>query len=178
MVAPITYKPYVTGVEFLTPSIANGYWRKMKSAQKAPYIPAVYDFIRARTFYSGVPPGQNTFNPPIDARTFVNLQYDSDMEISTTNRSYENLRSKMYSDASLGVDFAESRQSFSMITRAATTLGRSFLQVKKLDFVGAAKTLRMTYVPKGVSTRKSAANNWLEFHFGWTPLVKSVYDAA
>jgi hypothetical protein len=35
----------------------------------------------------------------------------------------------------------------------------------------------MKYLPKGVSPFKSAANNWLEFHFGWEPLVKDIYDA-
>jgi hypothetical protein len=34
----------------------------------------------------------------------------------------------------------------------------------------------MKFIPKGVSPLKSAGNNWLEFHFGWTPLIKDIYD--
>jgi len=35
----------------------------------------------------------------------------------------------------------------------------------------------MHFVPPGVSIRKSAASNFLEYHFGWEPLVKDIYDA-
>lgn len=178
MTLPIYYRGYDQGIGFLTPDIATDYWRRFTSAQKGPpYVPAVYDFIRSRIQVSGRGPIDNTFTPPIDARTFVNLQYDTSMEISTQNQAYERLRGKLMADASLGTDFAESRQSMGMITKTMTTLGKSFLQVKRLDFLGAAQTLRMKFVPKGTSLRKSASNNWLEYYFGWVPLVKGIYDA-
>lgn len=178
MTYPITYRPYVTTVGMYGPYLATDYSRRLKSAQKGPpYVPAVYDFIRARCTFSNNLVNADSYNPPFDARTLVTNQYPSDMEVSTQNQAYERLRGKIYDDVSLGVDFAEARQSLGMITKAVTTLGKSFLQVKRLDFLGAAKTLRMNYAPKGTSKRKSAANNWLEYHFGWTPLIHDIYDA-
>lgn len=178
MTYPVTYRPYVTNIGMYGPYLATDYSRRLKSAQKGPpYVPAVYDFIRAKCQFSNNLVNADSYNPPFDARSLVTNQYPSDMEVFTQNVSYERLRGKMYDDVSLGVDFVEARQSLGMITKAVTTLGLSFSQVLRKDFLGASKTLRMSYAPKGVSTRKSAANNWLEYWFGWTPLVHDIYDA-
>jgi len=93
-----------------------------------------------------------------------------------SNKSYDKLKGKIYNSAALGVDFAESRQSFAMVVKASGTLISSLRHVRRGDFAGAAATLR-TYVPKGVSARKSASANWLEYHFGWEPLIHDIYDA-
>jgi len=93
------------------------------------------------------------------------------------NRSYEKLRGKIYDKVGLGVDFAEYRQSAGMIESTATSLFKAYRAVRKGRFGDAASALRMKYIPKGVSLRKSASNNWLEFHFGWEPLYKDIHEA-
>lgn len=93
------------------------------------------------------------------------------------NLSYERLKNGLYETAELGVDFAEYRQSVGMIVSTVGALGKAAYQIKHLRFGDAANTLRMKFAPKGVSLRKSFANNWLEFHFGWTPLLGDIHDA-
>jgi hypothetical protein len=46
-----------------------------------------------------------------------------------------------------------------------------------LDFLGAARSLRMKYIPKNVGVHKSFASNYLEFHFGMEPLYHDIYDS-
>jgi hypothetical protein len=50
--------------------------------------------------------------------------------------------------------------------------------VRRLDFVRAARVVNLAIVPKGVSAKKSLANNWLEYSFGWSPLIQDIYNAA
>jgi hypothetical protein len=64
-----------------------------------------------------------------------------------------------------------------MIESTATTLTKSLNAVRHLRFGEAAKLLRMKAVPPRVSLHKSVGNNWLEFHFGWAPLIGDIYDA-
>lgn len=95
----------------------------------------------------------------------------------TANRSYEKLRGSLYSSAGLGVNFVEFGQASSMISSAASTLMVAARHVRRGNFVSAMHTLKMKYLPARVSSSKSFASNWLEFHFGWVPLVHDIYDA-
>jgi hypothetical protein len=148
-----------------------------KTVQKAPYnIVTSYKRltgVASQLIYEGPSFGSS----PFDA---YNLWYQyfsaRDLDLAS-NQAYDRLKGKLYTQAALGVDFVETRQSLAMIAKATSTILRSFNQVRKFNFLGAAQTLRLAYVPKGVSARKSAANNWLEYHFGWEPLVRDVYDS-
>jgi hypothetical protein len=91
------------------------------------------------------------------------------------NDSYEKLRAEMYDRVQLGVAFAEHKQAISMIANAATTIARSYSAVRRLRFGDAAKILRMGTAPKGVAAHKAAGNNWLQYWFGWKPLVTDIY---
>jgi hypothetical protein len=77
-----------------------------------------------------------------------------------------------------------------MIQNRAVSLLSAYRKVRKLDFGGATRVLlgatphktRLGFTPgkrdgysKTVSNAKFAGNNWLEYHFGWEPLVKDVY---
>jgi len=92
------------------------------------------------------------------------------------NLSYDRLRSKIYDKVGAGVDLVEHRQAIGMIVSSATALTKAYRAVRQLRFGDAASALRAKFLPKGVSAFKSAGNNWLEFHFGWQPLVKDIYD--
>jgi hypothetical protein len=104
-------------------------------------------------------------------------RYDVNLAIQARNNGYERMRGNVYDTVGAGVDAVEYRQSLGMMARTCGTLMKSVLQVKKLDFLGAAKTLKMHFVPPNVSKRRAWSNNWLEYHFGWEPLIKDVYDA-
>jgi len=111
--------------------------------------------------------GANAF-PPYWSPNYTNVR----------NLSYEKLRGALYSQAALGVNFVECNQSISMITSSLASLSKAALSVRRMDFVSAARELRMKVLPPRVSRKKSFANNWLEFHFGWQPLISDIYDAA
>lgn len=93
------------------------------------------------------------------------------------NRLYDKFKDGTSSRASLAVGLAEVSQSVQMLTGRAMQMARFYRQLRKLDFQGAARTLRMPGPPKGVSTKKSLANNYLEFHFGWSPLIGDIGNA-
>ena len=92
-----------------------------------------------------------------------------------TSRCYDKLKDKAYSSAGLGVDFAEAHQSIRMMEQRGIQMVSFLRRLRKLDFVGAARVIGLTRVPPKVSARKRLASNFLEFHFGWEPLVKDVF---
>lgn len=84
-------------------------------------------------------------------------------------------------DSGLGVDWSQRREAVSMMTGRLISLLEFAVKLRARDFGGAAKALSM--VPrdfKKAKLRNGAkffGNNWLEFHFGWQPLVSDVYNA-
>jgi hypothetical protein len=68
---------------------------------------------------------------------------------------------------------AERKQSISMIARRSSQLVGFVKAVRKFRFKEAAGILGVSK-PRGVSRHKQFANNFLEFHLGWTPLVKDI----
>lgn len=88
--------------------------------------------------------------------------------------------------AAIGVALAEVHQSIGMITKRATQVGRFINALRKFRFGEAASIIGVTKDPKwlrlskGNRLRSSAgsyASNWLEFSFGWKPLVSDMYTA-
>jgi hypothetical protein len=73
----------------------------------------------------------------------------------------------------MAVALLERRQSITMLVKRAAQLRRVAQKIRKLDFQGAARSLGMTK-PKGVSRKKQFADNWLEFSFGWRPLIQDI----
>lgn len=154
------------------------YYRyKAKSWQKAPYdLPLAYDY---RCGF--IEPGGTGFDtvggPRHQADAMILANYEQRSGDFVVNESYERLRNAVHDSAGLGVDFVEYRQSLTSITNTLVTLANFTRHVKRLEFGRAANELRMHFVPPGVNKRKAWANNWLEFHFGWEPLVRDVYDS-
>lgn len=96
---------------------------------------------------------------------------------SATNIAYDRLKGSIGSAASLGAALAEYSQSAQMIIARASQMLTFIRRLRRLDFSGAAAELRLSTIPKGVSKRRSFANNYLEFHFGWSPLIGDIYSA-
>jgi hypothetical protein len=77
------------------------------------------------------------------------------------------------------VNLIEVEQSLAMITKRAIQLSRFARALNRFDFPSAAKHLGVDLkkVKNLKSSAKASANNWLEFHFGWDPLVKDINAA-
>jgi len=97
-------------------------------------------------------------------------------------KARERFNSAIGSNSSLGVTFAEWKQSLDMITRRGMQLYQFTRALRKGRFGDAADALRdsghkFQPPPKGLRRGKSLANNFLEWHFGWSPLVKDIGDS-
>lgn len=97
--------------------------------------------------------------------------------VHTLNRLYDKFKDKMSERASVGVTLAEISQTYGMVTTRAAQLAQFARHLRALRLVDAARTLKLSAVPPGASRSKSFANNYLEFHFGWSPLIADIYAA-
>lgn len=96
------------------------------------------------------------------------------------NKAYEKFKGGLGESASLSVSLAERKQAMSMIATRAGQLAGFARKLRKLDFVGAGRELGLTpdQVPKGLRRKaKAFGNNYLEFHFGWSPLINDIGNA-
>jgi hypothetical protein len=77
--------------------------------------------------------------------------------------------------ASAAVTLAEWRQSEKMIVARAGQLVQGLRAVRRGDL---GKLNKLFGAPKGFRPKaKSGANLWLEYHFGWSPLVNDIHSA-
>lgn len=85
-------------------------------------------------------------------------------------------------EANLAQDFAQIGQTLQLIENTVGRLTGAYRQVRRGNFSGAADTLyagrrgrnRRTGKP---SKSKSTASNWLEFQYGWKPLLMDVHGS-
>jgi hypothetical protein len=95
-------------------------------------------------------------------------------------KARERFNAKIGSNAALGVDLAEWKQSHSMIEKRLLQLHKFSRALKRGHFDDAYAAIRGPVPrspPKGLSRGKSFANNFLEWHFGWSPLIRDIHDA-
>lgn len=88
--------------------------------------------------------------------------------------------------AGIGITLAQFGQSYSMVAQRAIQLTQFVRKLKRFDFVGAAREIGVLDTPRvhrmvqSKRLRRDArhyAKNYLEFHFGWSPLVQDMYTA-
>jgi len=173
------------------------WWRRrQRTVQKAPFnLPCPF-YLQEGLSSAGGSIFTGAGSPEYDASQIAGLcSTFPDLESQAANLSYERFRDQTATNAALGVDFVEYRQSLDMIAKRAGTLLNFTRRLKKFDFIGAARVLaeaqparvvhqhtrfgfsRIDTVPRGVSPHKTLANNWLEYHFGWQPLIQDVFDS-
>lgn len=101
---------------------------------------------------------------------------DADM-VSLQNLSYSRLQSEI-KRASLGVTVAEGREALTLMALRAGQLYRSFKHLKRGRFGDFVRELKVRPLKKHERTRwtkpKHAASIWLEYWFGWAPLVGDI----
>lgn len=97
------------------------------------------------------------------------------------NSAREKLLGLLGDSAMMAVNYVERRQSVEMIISRVKQLTTFTRCLKRCDIFGAAKALSVSPpkslpTPKGRKWRRSKdfADAWLEFHFGWEPLVQDI----
>lgn len=89
----------------------------------------------------------------------------------------EALKGMVDSKFNLLTSIAEFRKTAEHLASTAERLTRAVVDVKRGRFSRAASHLGIGK-PKGASRSKTWANNWLEYKYGWMPLVMDAYGIA
>jgi hypothetical protein len=102
--------------------------------------------------------------------------------VEARNKAYDRFKdaTRNQAGADIGTNLAERKQSMDMMTARLFQLGRFTQKLRRFDFVGAGRELGITKrrVPRTLKRHaKAFSNNWLEFHFGWSPLFKDIGGA-
>lgn len=92
--------------------------------------------------------------------------------------AYDRLKDGVGNSASLGASLAEFGQSVQMIAARVEQLLRFTRALKKGRLVEAANSLGVSPKVRPKKTRsKDLASTWLEYSFGWSPLIGDIYNA-
>jgi len=130
------------------------------------------------------------------ASTSSSPPWDFGLIALASNKCYEKFKSAVQDEANMAVNIAERQQAFAMMAKRVETLVTFTRRLNRLDIFGAANALKVPIPPKvrlrwlkkpypgstrpqwkKTPTSKDLADIWLEFHFGWEPLVKDIGSA-
>lgn len=98
-------------------------------------------------------------------------------------RAYSRLAGKLGDTASLGITLVQWRQSADMVVKRANQLSAFTTALYNRSPIGVAASLglRLRQVRRVMDTQygvaKKLSDLWLEFWFGWKPLVSDIYSA-
>lgn len=97
------------------------------------------------------------------------------------NRALDRLNDKVANSAGLGITLAQYAQSRNMVAARAMQLYGAAKALRKGNFRGFLRSLKTKPLKKHQKTRwtrpKQAADLWLEYSFGWAPLLGDIYDS-
>lgn len=171
-------------------------WRR----QRKPYdLPLVFDFWdkTGNSLYTSTGPYGTFSGSSTDATSVVSDTMSMDGNIY--NKAYGRFVDAMGDAVQGGVATAEGRQAMSMVTTRLTQMAKFTRHVATGRFGQAAKDLGVDWEkpspsrkgrkkplipeslrPKSDRARESArsfSSIYLEFHFGWSPLMQDIHDA-
>lgn len=147
--------------------------------QSKPYdMPLQFTFSeRKLEKYVSTFPGWEVFNA-IDRTPPSYPQFEG-----VYRKAYDRFKSNLGSQASLSVSIAERKQAVGMIANRATQLAAFAVLLRRGKFEQAADVLGVRTPKRLLKPRarrraaKNFSNNYLEFHFGWSPLVADIGSA-
>lgn len=189
MALPITYR----AVENLNPSPIDGsgswYCARWRSKQAKPFnLPAAYRIQRVYTSIATLK-GYKSFGGIADASSVANAAFvQPDMTQSSAVGFYidhavykarQALVGTLNEQALLATNFIERKQAAEMMANRLFQLANFADAVRRRDIRSAAWILRdksNSSTRAKWTTSKDAASIWLEFHFGWEPLIQDVYN--
>lgn len=170
---PVTLLPEETLVD-----TSFSYLMKRRSRQPAPFnVPARYYLAEAGlTWWTG--------NPVLHAAQSVSQGYARNVRAFdpvAVNRVYEKFVKKIHDPVSMGVLLAERREASDSILKRVGTLRKAWSELRRGRFRNFLKVLDVPPLEKHrgvVRVRgKQASAYWLEYWFGWSPLISDVYKA-
>lgn len=94
------------------------------------------------------------------------------------NRAREKFMAEANNRVSLSVDILQRRQAFEMLTRRTLQAARVFKAIKKLRFGDAVRELGIKKPAGWRPAVRDAGGLWLEYSYGWKPLVQDIFEAA
>lgn len=94
------------------------------------------------------------------------------------NRAREKFFSKANQRVSLSVDVLQRKEAYDMLTRRTLQAAKAFGHLRRLDWRNVMRTLGLKK-PAGWRPALSGLGGlWLEFSYGWKPLVDDIHKAA
>lgn len=109
------------------------------------------------------------------SRFFLLNGYASSMPTNIFNRLNTELLNKIGNrSASYGEALAESRKTVNHLAKTASSLAKAVLAARKGNWSAVAKALGVRR--KSLRDGTSVSERWLEYQFGWLPLMGDIYD--
>lgn len=185
MALPITAKPDKSATVGVA-GPGHSYWySSQRTKQVRPYNkPTSYTYSRSNTVsayrwgqygnhsYASFASATAGYNP---AEVYAIYRDIGDPYVAEAlNGAREDFRDSCSAQAENLVNLAERKQAFAMMTKRMTSLYRFGKALRRFDLAEAANAL-------GVSKRNTRgrdfADMWLEYWFGWKPLVQDIYNS-
>jgi hypothetical protein len=94
------------------------------------------------------------------------------------NKAREKFFAKANSRVGLSVDILQRKQALQMLTGRVTQVARTLLAIKKGKFREALSELGIKKPAGWRPAVRNAGGLWLEYSYGWKPLVQDIFDAA
>lgn len=150
--------------------------------QKKPYnlnLPAYY------LCQAAFPKAKDTRSPnaPISLENYGNVIWwdHSAARSAAYNQAYARFAQQLGENAGMAINLAQHKQAMSMMTARVLQLYNFTRHVRRFEFGRAADDLGLSRKRlRGLTLRtgaKDLGNNWLEFHFGWSPLIHDIGSA-
>lgn len=93
------------------------------------------------------------------------------------NKAYSKFLEKVYDRASMATNLAERAETMAMLCRRLSQAVRFIKAFKRKDPKGMSRALGQDFRGRGVRSRaRTASALWLEYWFGWAPLVNDIYN--
>lgn len=104
-------------------------------------------------------------------------------DANALNKCYSKFVSAVHDTAQIGASVTvEGREAIGMIRDRCQFLGKGFLLLKKGNFLKFIEHFGIKPKIKHKDLRwnrpHQASGLWLEYHFGWTPMVQDIYESA
>lgn len=135
---------------------------------------------RPNRVYSYFRPGASCGNYWITNATLLvedpapNITWSSNDELKLQNKLLGKVRGHKLN---LAVNLAELRQTSNMVVGSLRTLTGAAWQLRRGNFLGAARALGLTNKRKTRLAADDISGRWLELQYGWLPLIGDTYEA-
>lgn len=100
--------------------------------------------------------------------------YAKDLAVSA---AYERFKAEVSDRAGWGENLAQLGSAVSMIEARAVQITRALKSIRRGKLRATVKVLTDPSVRKNSSVHKKAANQWLEWSFGWSPIFKDIQSS-